>query len=128
MRPLLIEWRHLDKDGNTCARCNETGETLQDIINSLKNDCEPCGWYIRFKETKLTASDLAESNSILINNRLIEEILPKTIVGESHCESCCEFTGNEKTVCRTLKVGGQQFEAIPAALIREAVCEVAQCC
>jgi len=29
MNPLEIEWRHLDKEGNTCVRCSETGAALK---------------------------------------------------------------------------------------------------
>ena len=128
MKTIEIEWKHLDKEGNTCIRCSETGEALQEVIEKLAEDCKPCGWEIKFKETKLTVKEISESNVILFNGKAIETVLPEAGVSESHCESCCEFTGNSSTSCRTVEFGGNSYEGIPASLIRQAACEIAQCC
>jgi hypothetical protein len=129
MKHLEIEWRHLDKEGNTCNRCADTGVALAASMESLVKECQPCGWNITFKETKLSETALAESNLILINGVLIENILPNAVASTSHCASCCElFTGCQTTTCRTIEVGNQSYEAIPVSLIRQAVCTIAQCC
>ena len=128
MNRLDIEWQHIEESGNTCIRCADTGEALQDVIAKLAEECKPCGWDIRFKETRLAMDQIKQSNGILFNGRPIEAILPEAKVAENHCQSCCEFTGNAETFCRTLEVDGIVHEAIPAALIRQATCEVAQCC
>ena len=128
MNTLDIEWQHIEESGNTCIRCADTGETLEDAITKLAMECKPCGWDIHFKETRLSVDQIKQSNSILFNGKAIEDILPKAKVAENHCQSCCEFTGDAETYCRTLEVEGTIHEAIPAALIRQAICEVAQCC
>jgi predicted nucleic acid-binding Zn-ribbon protein len=129
MKHLEIEWRHLDKAGNTCHRCTDTGVALAEIMASLVTECQPCGWNITFKETKLDETAIAESNMIRINGVPIENILPNATASTSHCVSCCElFTGSQTTACRTVAVDEQSYEAIPVSLIRQAVCTVAQCC
>jgi len=127
MQTLNIEWRHLVKDGNTCFRCSDTGEALDSMINQLNQECQASGWEIRFIEIPLGAGDIDQSNMILINGVPIEDILPGAKSASSHCASCCEFTGRF-TECRTVEFGGNRYEAIPEALIRSAVCSVADCC
>jgi len=128
MKTLEIEWKHLDKEGNTCIRCSDTGEALNKVVAELAEECKPCGWDIKFKETKLTEKDISESNIILFNGNPIEEVLPEAKASESHCESCCEFTINSSTSCRTVEFGGDSYEGIPSSLIRQAACEIARCC
>jgi len=128
MNQIDIEWRHLEVDGNTCIRCNDTGSTLQQVIERLNEECAPCGWKLSFHDTPLDATRIPESNGIWLNGQLIEELLPGAAAGESHCESCCDFTGNPQTQCRTVEFGGNHYEAIPESIIREAVCRVAGCC
>ena len=128
MKTLKIEWRHLDKEGNTCIRCSDTGETLQKVVAELAEECKPYGWDIKFIETKLTVKEISESNIILINDKPIEKILPNAAVGESHCQSCCELTGNSSTSCRTIEFERKAYESIPSYLIRQAVCTITQCC
>jgi len=128
MKTLDIEWKHYDKAGNTCARCSETGQTLQKVVTELAEECRPCGWDIRLKITTLTEAEIPESNLILLNGTPIETVLANAEAGESHCESCCDLTGNSSTCCRTIELDGESYESIPANLIREAVCNIAQCC
>jgi hypothetical protein len=128
MKILEIEWKHYDKEGNTCARCSDTGLVLQKIVAELVQQCRPCGWDIKFKVTKLTEKEISQSNIILLNGKPIEEILGNAVAGESHCPTCSELTGNESTCCRTIKVNGKSYESIPSDLIRQAVCKIMQCC
>jgi len=131
MKTLTIEWRHLDieKDGvaSTCARCADTGEELADVVESLARECGAKGVEISFKETKLPPSEVAQSNLVLFNGVPIEEILPGAFASKNECQSCCELIG-EQTYCRTVEYGGRTYETLPAPLIREATCAVAQCC
>jgi hypothetical protein len=124
---LEIEWRHLEKDGITCIRCSDTGEALDEVISKLADECKPCGLDIIFKETKLGEQDISESNIILFNGKPIESVLPEAKASESCCESCCELLGSP-TFCRTLEFNGKSYEGIPSSIIRQAVCEIAQCC
>lgn len=127
MKSLTIEWRHLDKAGNTCVRCSDTGAELDAVAASLAAECRPCGWEIGLRETRLDERRIAQSNLLLFNGIPIENLLPNAGASENHCESCCEFTGHP-TFCRTLAVGDRSYEAIPAALIRQAACNLMQCC
>ena len=128
MRVLEIEWRHLDKEGNTCIRCSDTGQTLHRVAAELAEECRPHGWEIKFRETKLTEKEIQESNTILVDGKPLEKILKNATAGWSLCPSCCELTGDSQTCCRTIEFEGKTYESIPAHLIRQAVCEIAQCC
>ncbi len=127
MKTLEIEWRHLDQDGRTCLRCSDTLQSLQQVVTQLAAECAPRGVTIAYRETKLSLEQLSESNLILFNGVPLESVLPGASASENECESCGDLCG-QPSVCRTVTVGGQTFEAIPAALIRQAACAVAQCC
>jgi hypothetical protein len=127
MKTLTIEWRHLEKDGDTCVRCADTGRSLDAVVAGLAEECRPQGLSIGFRETRLDADRIVESNSVRIDGKPIERILPGASAGENPCVSCCSLTGRE-TQCRTLTFDGQTWEALPETLLREAVCRVAGCC
>ncbi|MCB1765068.1 MAG: DUF2703 domain-containing protein [Candidatus Competibacteraceae bacterium] len=127
MTTLEIEWRHLDKDGRTCLRCSDTLQSLQQVVAQLAAECAPRGVTVAYRETKLPLEQLSESNLILFNDIPLEAVLPDASASASECQSCGDLCG-EPSVCRTVSVGGHTFEAIPAALIRQAACAVARCC
>lgn len=127
MNTITVEWMHLDKDGQTCERCNNTGLEVKQIVERLNNECLSKQVQILFKETKLTEENIDKSNLILINGSSIESILPNTVVSESNCCSCGELTGKNE-VCRTIIHFSEVYETIPQKLIREAICKVANCC
>jgi uncharacterized membrane protein len=119
MKQLTIEWRHLDEKGDTCLRCSKTGKTLSQVINDLRKELKKNGIVIRFKETKLSKSKLAQSNMILFNGVPLEEILPGAKNSQSHCQSCCELIG-KNVQCRSIQYNGKMYEEIPEELIRKA--------
>ncbi|MDG4553503.1 MAG: DUF2703 domain-containing protein [Candidatus Competibacter sp.] len=127
MKTLEIEWRHLEKDGRTCLRCSDTLQSLQQVIARLAVECGPRGVRVEYRETKLLSEQLSQSNLILFNGIPLESVLPGASVAETECPSCGDLTG-QPAFCRTVSVGGHTFEAIPAALVRQAACAVAQCC
>ena len=127
MKNLVIEWQHLEKDGQTCLRCAETGKEIDVVVKDIAKSCAPKGVHIEFKETKLGEQDIPKSNSILFNGIPIEEVLPNMQVSTNHCGSCSELTGKE-TYCRTIEHDGETYNTIPGSLIRKAVCSVTQCC
>ena len=127
MTMLEIEWRHLDKDGRTCLRCSDTLQSLQQVIQQLAVECAPRGVRIIYRETKLPIEQLSQSNLILFNGVPLEALLPGASTSENECQSCGDLCG-EPSFCRTITVGSRTFEAIPATLIRQAACTVAQCC
>jgi hypothetical protein len=119
MKILEIEWRHLDKDGATCERCADTGATIRGLLGALSRELQPTGWEVTFKETLLDESEIPESNSIYFNGVAIESLLPNARRSDNCCASCGEILGSP-TMCRTIERGGETYEAIPAALVREA--------
>ena len=122
MKNLLIEWKHFDKDGATCERCSQTGSNLNKIIKQLKAEYLGKDIKIQFLETKLPESRMSESNQILINRKLIENLLPDTKVGENYCDSCADLIDNPKGCnCRTVNQGETIHEDIPIELIKQAV-------
>lgn len=127
LKQLDIEWRHLDKDGNTCLRCSDTGKPLEQTVIDLMQECALHGAQVVYHETKLSVEEIPQSNMLLINGVALESLLPNASAASSHCASCGEFTG-KPTSCRIVKYQGQTYESIPAALIREAACRVANCC
>ncbi len=127
MEIVEIEWMHLDVDGSTCERCNGTGNEIRQIVARLNVECAPAGVQVNFLETKLTESEIDDSNLILINGVPLENLIPDAQVSDSGCSSCGEITGKEES-CRTIVQFGSVYETIPQRLIRDAVCEVAKCC
>ena len=128
MKTLQIEWLHLDLEGETCDRCQDTGQAIRKAVSQLQQECRPRGWNIVFKETKLPAGDIARSNLILIDGRPLESLLPDAVSSVNHCQSCCDLLGSLSVRCRTLLFAGKTYDSIPAHLIRKAVCTIAKCC
>lgn len=127
MTELTVEWLHLEKVGKTCIRCSDTGQTLEQVLAELARECGPRGVTIHYRERKLPPSQLGLSNLVLINGTPIEKLLPDAASSTSPCPSCCELTGVEAQ-CRTVEFQGQTFEALPASMIRRAICAAAGCC
>ena len=126
MKTLTIEWKHLDRDGDTCDRCGDTGRTLRKTVRFMRRHCRPCGVAIKLIETKLPARRLKESNMILFNGVPLETALGDAKESASTCGSCSTLVG-QASQCRTVRRGSKTYEAIPEKLIREAACRVADC-
>ena len=118
MKKLIIEWKHLDVNGETCDRCYDTGETLTAEVKRLNRVLNPKGFEVEYIETKLDDTQVFQSNVILFNCIPIESIL-NIEVSENYCESCTSLLGSE-TYCRTIKFDGNEYEDIPAKAIRQA--------
>jgi hypothetical protein len=119
MDKIQIEWKHYDKEGNTCNRCNTTGTALIEAIGAMKVDSHFAGIKIEFKETKLSEDNLSDSNIILLNGTPLEILLKDTKVVNTPCKSCCEMVGSDVD-CRALDCQGQIFEDIPQNFIYQA--------
>jgi len=120
MKNLLIEWKHFDKEGNTCKRCSNTGTSIQTAITELKEELKKKDISILFKEMKLSENEIKESNSILFNGIPVEDLLDDTKTVETQCNSCCEMIGSSVN-CRALDCQGQITEDIPVEFIKIAV-------
>ncbi|MBF0408556.1 MAG: DUF2703 domain-containing protein [Candidatus Riflebacteria bacterium] len=123
---LTIEWKHLEKDGITCVRCSNTGKTLLQVIEEMKKTCKKQQIEIEFKETKLAADRIKESNEILMNGIPIEKILSNAQVFESDCPSCSSITG-QSNCCRGIKIEEKKYEEIPEEMIWKSACKLLKC-
>jgi len=122
MKTIMIEWKHLDVEGETCDRCYDTGENLTNEVKRLNRTFEPQGILFEIKDTLLDKNQVDQSNSLLFDGRPIEEILDIEIA-DNYCASCSDLIG-EATSCRTVKYKGQEYEDIPAKAIRQAVYKI----
>ncbi len=127
MKTVEIEWMHLDKNGNTCKRCKDTKEEIKKVISYLNVKCASSGIKINFLETKLSESEIKNSNLILINGIPLENIIPNTQVSSNNCTSCREIT-QKKELCRTIVQHNSIYEVIPQKMIQDAVCKTVKCC
>lgn len=118
MKKLIIEWKHLDIEGETCDRCYDTGENLANEVKRLNRALRLKGIEVSFTETKLTGKEITQSNALLFNGVPIEDILDIEI-SQNFCSSCTALLGSD-TYCRTVIFEGEEYEDIPAKAIRKA--------
>lgn len=115
MKTLRIKWQRLVSEGQTCPRCGSTEEELEKGISTLKKSLAPLGIEVVLEKGLLTEAefqkDPLQSNRVWFNDRPLED----WIGGEVGQSPCCDVCGPSE--CRTLGVGGQVYEAIPADLI-----------
>lgn len=122
MKTLRIKWRHLDVEGETCNRCYDTGENLNQEAKRLNRALNPKGIKVEVIETKLDDTQIPQSNTILFNGVPIEDIL-NIKISENYCDSCTLLLG-KNTYCRTVIYEGNEYEDIPAKAIRHAALKI----
>jgi hypothetical protein len=118
IKRLVIEWRHLVVDGATCERCGATGSEVRTAVDALTKELGALGIKVVFKETALGTDQLDKSNKILLNGKPIEDLIAGGVI-ETPCSSCSTLTGTS-VCCRAVEVDKQQYEEIPAWLIKRA--------
>lgn len=119
MRKLRVEFKYFDK--KMCSRCRITDENARKTMQKLREALRESGVIVEFKTTKLPASRLAESNSILINGRDVEELVcGKKRKQSSVCLGCGELL-NGACECRTYSYRGKKYRYAPKTLILEAI-------
>jgi hypothetical protein len=117
MRALKIKWQRLliDEIGQTCPRCGSTENEIDKAVNTLNRSLAPLGIEVIIEKKVLDsvtfAKNVLESNRIWINDVPLEKWLGAE-VGQS---LCCDVCGDAE--CRTVKVGENIYETIPADLI-----------
>ena len=125
MKILPIIWQRLvTNNGETCNRCGNTYLEILRAVEQLREVLAPLGIepVLRTKtisEQEFKAQPL-ESNKILIGGKPLEEWLD----AKNGSSPCCDACGDED--CRTLTLGADVFEAIPADLIIDAGVKAAQ--
>lgn len=116
---MTIEWKHYDKEGETCTRCNSTGNNIKAVLGIVSTDNAYKNIQIKYKETILEASEMPDSNTVLINGQKIEDVL-NAKTSENYCHSCSCLAGSD-TNCRTIELNNKSYESIPKDMILEAI-------
>ncbi len=120
MKNLIIEWKHYDKESNTCLRCSKTGLSLRKAIDDLRDKLKKRGFRIILKEKKISEREIQASNSILFNGIPLENLLGNTKTVETPCNSCCKLIGSA-VKCRALDYQGKITEDVSVQMIKKAV-------
>ena len=114
-KALIIKWQRLLSDGQTCPRCGSTEAAVEKAVAALTPALALLGIAVVLEKNALSAEafrrDPLQSNMIWLNGRLLEDWL-EAQTGRSEC---CDVCGPND--CRTVGVGGEIYEAIPAELI-----------
>lgn len=118
MKTLKIKWQRLVSGGQTCPRCRATEEELEKAISTLEQSLTPLGIQVVLEKDELSVAefkiDPLRSNQIWLNDRLLEN----WIAGKVGQSPCCDVCGPSE--CRTVVIGEEVYEAIPADLIIKA--------
>lgn len=122
MKKLMIKWKHLVVEGETCDRCADTGAHLKDEIKSLNQTLAEKDIEIFLEEMTLEGDAIEESNEIWIDGVPIESIL-NLKVAQNYCRSCSDLL-NTETYCRTVLYEGREYEEIPPQALHRAVYQV----
>ncbi|MEY5100701.1 MAG: hypothetical protein RJA36_3420 [Pseudomonadota bacterium] len=119
MKTLPIVWQRLvDAQGNTCPRCEGTGDEVRRAVERLRLMLEPMGIAPSLEMRELDEAAFlqrpSESNRIWIAGRPVED----WIGARAGSSQCCDECGDND--CRTLEVRGQSYEVPPEALLVQA--------
>ncbi len=119
MLTLKIRWqRLLDGANKTCPRCGSTEEELDKAYLKLKEALLPLAINVILEKKELSLNEFRanplSSNQIWIGDKTLEEWLG-AMTGKSRC---CDVCGDEE--CRTVEVGSQVYDVIPASMIIKA--------
>jgi len=116
MKTLIVRWQRLvNKSGQTCPRCTDTGEAVEAACSKLKKSLGELDIEVVLNKETLDFSiftkDPLQSNRIWIAEKSLEEWIGATV-----CKSqCCDVCGDSE--CRTITIDQYTFETIPQNLI-----------
>lgn len=118
-KKLNVEFRFFDR--NACSRCRTTDKNVEKTLRDLREALSESGVEVELKTTKLPASKLNESNSVLINGKDVEELVSRG--RNSRFTSCrgCGTLSKSPCNCRAYVYRGKKYRYIPKAMIREAI-------
>ena len=119
VKSLAIVWQRLvDDQGRTCERCGVTQRAVEAAAAKLGAALRPLGIEVRLQGRVIDRdtfdADPSQSNRLWIAGRPIEDWLGAGVASSP----CCAVCGSAE--CRTMEVGGEVIEAIPAELILRA--------
>ena len=116
---ITIETTVLNIDGATCERCSATTVNARGVADELTIQLKPLGVEVSLVEHAAAMGNLTQSNSVLINDKPIEEWLGATRVS-TECPSCCKLSGEENVCCGAMLVDETVHESYTADQIRRA--------
>lgn len=119
MIKLYIQWFHLEVNGETCDRCNETYTNLLKSIRYVKEQHKGKNIKVFLKDVKLSEDNIKYSNLIVINGLPIHRIIDIQEV-QNYCKSCSDMVGKEID-CRGIKYRGKLYNSIPVVAIVSAI-------
>ncbi len=115
MKILPVKWQRLVHGGETCHRCQGTGEEVAKAVDLLTARLARFGIRVALETVELDLAtwqaDPDQSNRIWLAGRPLEQWLD----GQVGHSVCCGVCGEEE--CRTLELEGKTYETIPADLI-----------
>lgn len=123
MTRLVVEWRHLAVEGETCERCGSTGANLRAVVAELAPVLGVLGIVLELREELLSPEDIARSNEVLVGGTPVEELVGGRTAATA-CPSCSTLVGTP-CACRTIRVGDDEFEELPESLIAAAILNAA---
>ncbi len=119
MTPLEVEWQHLAVEGETCERCGATGTNVRAAVEAMRPVLGAMGIALELREVELPPGEIAHSNEVLIDGTLVEDLVGGT-AAVSDCPSCGDLVGAPCS-CRAVKVGDEEHEELPEAMIAAAI-------
>ena len=119
MTPLVVEWRRLAVEGETCERCGSTGANVRAAVTAMRPVLAAKGLALDLREVELPPEEIAHSNEVLIDGVPIEELVGGQRAA-SDCPSCGDLVG-EPCTCRTVRIGDEEYEELPELLIAAAI-------
>lgn len=115
MKTLTIRWQRLVAEGGTCPRCGATEVEIEKAASALSRSLNPLGIEVVLEKSELSVAEFEdgplESNHTWLNGRSLEDWLG----GEVGQSPCCHVCGPND--CRTIQVGWEVHETVPADLI-----------
>ncbi|MCX8028265.1 MAG: DUF2703 domain-containing protein [Thermodesulfovibrionales bacterium] len=118
MLTLNIKWQRLVESGETCPRCSNTEAEVERAFDLLSKALSVFGIKVELQKSEITLEEFLtsplNSNQIIINNKPLEQWLDAN-VGSS---KCCSVCGDNE--CRTIEIGSDKYETIPANMIIKA--------
>lgn len=118
MKTLKIKWQRLVSHEQTCPRCRATEKELEKAISVLKKSLIPVGIDVVLEKNEISLAefkkDPLQSNQIWLNDKPLED----WIGGRASQSPCCDICSPYD--CRTIEIGEEIYETIPAELIIKA--------
>ncbi len=121
-KQLRVEFRYFDR--SACSRCRITDKNVARTLLELRGALGEARVEVKLKTTKLPASRLGESNSVLINEIDVEALVKGEMGSRfTPCRGCGTLS-KSPCECRAYTYRGKKYRYIPRAMIREAIQKV----